>query len=200
MRKLLILTAGVTLAFGFAGTAKADTCSPTDCVSSGGVTYTATQGGSDGSGVFDVTLTINTSGATSSATLKSFSIQFDNNKQNVSIESAPAGSGTWVSEGLAPNTGKGCNTKGGSANHWCFDGGNISVAPGGGSFTFVFDVKTSGGAPTKFDIQTLQGTDLSISTGTGIGAPPTTTTPEPASMLLLGLGLVGVPFLRRKRS
>jgi hypothetical protein len=62
--------------------------------------------------------------------------------------------------------------------------GSLSAALGGGIFTFVFDVTTSRDAPTRADIQTLQGTALSISDGTGIDGPPPTV-PEPASLTCL---------------
>jgi hypothetical protein len=193
MKKLVVFAALLAFAtFGFANSAKADT------TSAGGVTYTFTSGGPDGSGGFDVFLTIDTSNATASGTLNSFSVQFTG-ATNISLVSSPAGTGAWTVAGMGPNTGNGCNING-SADHFCINGGSIGVTAGtaGGTFTFEFDV-TGGGNPTTTHIQAFQGEGaLAISNDVGIGSP-TTSTPEPASMLLLGLGLAGVPFLRRKK-
>ena len=181
--------------FGFAGVANADT------TSAGGINYTFTSLGSDGSGGFLVELSINATGATSTGTLNSFSVQFDGST-NVLIESTPTGTGTWVNEGKGTNTASGCNING-SANHWCIDGGAISVPSTGpasdGTYDFVFDVLGLGSAPTSSHIQAFQGTSLAISNDVGIGTSTPPSVPEPASIILLGFGLAGTPFLRRRK-
>ena len=190
MKKILIFTALLALmSFGFASNAKADS------FTAGGIVYTFTSGEADGAGVFDVVLTVDTTGATSSGTLTKFSVQFftsGTSATNAVLESMSSNTSGWSVVGLG-NVNQ-CGT--GNLPFFCVSGGSITVP--NGVFTFTFDV-TATGAPDLGDVQAFQGTSLNISQNIPIGPPPTTT-PEPASMLLLGLGLVGVPFLRRKRS
>jgi len=199
MKKVLILSALLVLAsIGFAGVANADS------TTAGGVVYTFTNSGSDGSGGFLVTMTIDTTGATATGTLASFAVQFTGNT-SVTFQSISANAGGlagWTTPIQGNNGGNTCNA--GMANFVCsaIAGSNtgISITAGGPGdvYTFVFDVHGLASAPTATHIQTMQSEgDLAISNDVGIGTP--TPTPEPASMLLLGLGLVGVPFLRRRK-
>ena len=186
------------LCFGLAGIAAADT------VSMGGVSYTFSLVGPDASNTgFLVSLDINTTGATASGVLTSFSVQFTG-ASDLILAAKPSNLdpllNNWLIEGMGPNTNNGCNING-MANHWCIDGGAIVVTAGGpgDTFTFVFDVKV-GTAPTASGIQAFQGNeDLNISTPVGVGGPPPPGVPEPATVMLLGLGLAGAPLLRKVR-
>jgi PEP-CTERM motif len=196
MKRAILLIALVAMAaFGFAGVAMADS------TTAGGVVYTFTNDGSDGSGGFLVTMTVDTTGATADGTLSSFAVQFTG-ATSVSFSSISANAGTWSAIIQGNNGGNNCTA--GMANFWCSNAtsGGIAAtaAPGDGDvYTFVFDVTGVATAPTATHIQAFQGEGaLAISNDVGVGPP--TSTPEPASMLLLGLGLAGVPFLRRKRS
>src|SRR5262249_470025 len=127
MKKVLVFAALIAMAsIAFAGSAKADTC-PASSVCSGGVVYTFSVLEDDGGGVFDVQLVSDPTNATATATMTAFSVQFDNNKQSVTLESGP---GSFVGEGLGTSTGQGtCNTNG-NPNHYCFDKGSLTIGPG----------------------------------------------------------------------
>jgi PEP-CTERM motif len=203
MKRFLVCTALLAIAcIGFAGTAKADS------FTSGGVVWSFTGGGSDGSGGFFVTLTVDASNPTAglgTSTLDTMAVQFFNAGSSATSASVTTSSNTsgWSFIGVG-NVNQ-CGS--GKLPFLCFQTGTGITITGGtdsGIYTFTFDVTGITGAPTTGDVQALQGSlpgsngNFNISQDIPIGPP--TTTPEPASMLLLGLGLVGVPFLRRKRS
>jgi hypothetical protein len=192
MKRIAIFGALAALAaFGFAGVAKADT------VSAGGVSYTFTNEGGDGSGGFLVQMVVDTTGATSTGNFNSFAVQFTG-ASNVSFQSISSNAGTWSAMVQGNNGGGSCNP--GQANFWCSNHTGTALAVPGGVYTFVFDVTGVSGAPTTTHIQTFQGQGgLAISQDDGISGPPTST-PEPASLLLLGLGLAGAPFLKRRKA
>jgi len=198
MRKVLVFTALLAIAsFALAGVSKADSCPAlsTNCTSAGGVTYTFNPDPLEPGGV---TLTIDTKNAIASGTLTSFSVQFDNSTGLV-LDSSPTG--TWMNAGQGPNTSNGCDING-SANHWCIDtpgaGITVTAGPGGGLYTFEFDV--TGGNLSASHIQAFQGQGaLAISNDVGVGGGSPSPVPEPASLTLLVIGLAGITFLTRRK-
>lgn len=195
MLKKILGVAVVVILAGFASfSTKADS------ISVAGVNYSLTQVAPG-----QVDLTVDTTGAsTSTPVLTSFSIQFTG-ATGATIDSATSSGniGTWSFIGNDPNnpdvpgSSTNCNTKSGSANFFCFQGGPLAVGGAGDIYTFEFDV--TGTFDTTSHIQFFQGTALAVSQDIGVGTPGTPNVPEPSSLSMLGFGALGLLGFVRKR-
>jgi hypothetical protein len=192
MKKVLILAAVVALAFGFAGVAKADS------FSIDGVTFTGTVTSTTVTLTVQCTVAKCVNYAIGDISLKGFT--FTGGPTNIKEPSGYAVQNGGQNNGGATS----CNgTQGHKAVCWDGDSGFFTL----GSGVNTFQASIVGGAGPSDDLH-VQTVIFSNSTGnsriTGVSddleGGGTTSTPEPASMLLLGLGMIGVPFLRRKRS
>jgi hypothetical protein len=214
MRKAIFIAFLVSvLSLGFAGTAKADS-------------FNFTVAGTDGSSTL-FTATVTSTDVTIVVSCLNLTCQGDflstvglKGLSYTAVTNDPAGDPTGFSTVYNGQTNLGqtgdCNnTSPGSSVCWTTTPGlNAGVSNGAsgtplqiGAGGITFHAGLTNGSDTAADIH-LQAIAFSSSTDlTGPnrvfaisnGPDTTTQTPEPASLMLLGLGLLGVPFLRRKK-
>lgn len=206
MRKIIFVTMLVgILAFGFAGTAKADS-------------FQFTVGGTDGSSTL-FTATVTNTDVTINVSCLNVICQGDflstvglKGLSFTAVTDDPAGDPTGFSKVQNGGTDNGqtgdCNgTQKFSSVCWTTTiplGGGTPLQIGSGGITFHAGLTDGSVSLADLHIQAIAFSTANAGTNERVfaisqGPDSTTQTPEPASLALLGLGLLGVPFLRRKK-